>query len=963
MKLITWNVNGIRAAWSHGLSSFLDTCKADIYSFQETRTDEPFEWVELEGYHAYWAFCTTKRGYSGTLCLTRRKPLDVRYGMGEPDFDTEGRIITLEFEEFFLVNYYAVHSQGSEERRDYRNLWDERLIGYLGRLRRRKAVIVCGDFNVTLSETDTYADNPRVEPDSQDFMSTERESILELVGSGYVDAYRHVHPAEQGKYSWWSNRLHKRKENRGWRLDYFFVDEALKDRITECTMLTEVYGSDHCPVMLEIGIRWGGEAAPPSAAPRSAPYTYQELVQLEQDNRLARYVRREDMKKLWLSVDWEQAENNLRHMQEVLARAAYKHDEEKITKWQKRIVCSLDAKLLAVRHTCDTAGGTGVDCVRWSTPHEKMSAALSLTSKGYVAMPSRLLLIQSKNGKQRRIHVETYHDRAMQCLYAYALDPVAESLGDRKSFAYRKGRSVFDMNEYIKQGLSGADAPTWVFIADVRRCYENISHEWIMEHIPMSKNVLYHFLKAGYVFGGQLFPTDEGVGIGCSISPIVANMTLDGLQDYVYSKLYPEGTDIDYADGNMVRYADDLLFMARTEATAYRISCYVSEFLQERGLALALDKCLVANVKDEFTFMSRTYYKLGTRTLARPSEHSMERFMSSVRDMIEDYTGSQKSLIEKLNRKIDGWATYHKTDDAEYAFRQMDVYINALLLKLCEEKHPKWTREKILERYWFVDGKNRHCYALPDKKEVRVKFLADTLLTDYEAVKVKLNPYIEAECLEARRRERQVANVTGIYRSIWERQEGKCHYCGHPILRGEEKELVEIEPERRRFDQRMAYVHRHCLLTSLDYVDAPTAPSSLADVKELLQSLDRERIPVDRKHHALYEYFRTCGKETVTLSFREIEKIMGGRLGASASHYEFWYRTGFGCISQCWLSNGYAVESLRMDRWEVTFGLAEQGKRTVSVSIPRSLGYDRMPADAQHEIKNYFRYILKKYGL
>lgn len=964
MKIISWNVNGIRASWSHGLSDFLDEHEADIFAFQETKTNEAIPFMELEGYYAYWSFCSHRKGYSGTLCLTKHKPMNVSYDMGDFDFDTEGRIITLEFEDFFFVNCYVPNSQRSERRYDYRSTWDYMFLQYLIQLRCQKPTVVCGDFNVPISDDDIYAENKWTELNTEGFQSTERESLLALVESGYIDTYRLVHPEERDKFTWWSNRRFKRKENRGWRLDYFLVSEALRNKISESTMLSDVYGSDHCPIVLEIDIDHFEHTESKPYGDARVSYTYDDLLRLEANNALIHYVKRTDMTALWNSVDWERAEKHLETMQTALAKSAYTRDYGLIAKWQKKIVFSIDAKLLAVRHVCSTSGGTGVDCIKWTTPHEKMSAALSLSSKGYRAMPSRLLLVKSKNGKQRRIHIETYYDRAMQCLYAYALDPVAESWGDRKSFAYRKGRSAYDMNEYIKQGLSGEDAPTWIFVGDIKKCYENISHEWIMRHIPMAEYVLRQFLEAGYVFGGELFPMDVGIGIGCSMSPIIANMTLDGLQEYVYDRLYPLGGEIDYANGNMIRYADDVLFTARTEETAQKIKTYVSDFLEERGLELSKEKCRIENIKDGFDFMSRTYFKRGDQVFSRPSQKSIERFMGTMRETIENYSGSQRSLIEKLNHKIDGWVTYHKVGEADEAFRQMDVYICALLLELCELKHPKWSREKILQKYWYVDAEGRHRYALPNKKEVHVKCLSDALLVDYYAVKTNVNPYIDLDYVEQRSHERQMLNVTGVYRSIWNRQDGRCHYCGHKILRDEEKALVEISPDKNRFASRMAYVHKRCLYCSFDYIDTELPPSSLSDVMELLEQLDGKRKPIGQKYLALSEFFRTCDKNSVTLTFKQIEEIMGDQLGATALRKEFWYRTGFMNISQCWLDNGYEIKALHLEgKKRVVFNLTAKSKNTASVIIPEVLLYGRVPNDAKYELENYFSYIIKKYGL
>lgn len=964
MRFISWNVNGIRSAWNHGLSSFLDSANADIYAFQETKTDEPFPSVEIAGYHPYWSFCTIRKGYSGTMCLTRQKPLNVRYDMGDSSFDTEGRIITLEFGDFFFVNCYVPNSQRSDKRYDYRNSWDLRFVQYINQLRYQKPTIVCGDFNVTLSEKDIYEENNSMEADTGGFLSTEREYLMDIVDNGFTDSYRLLHPEELGKYTWWSNRRFKRKTNCGLRLDYFLVSEKLKGKVIESTMLSDVFGSDHCPILLEMDMSHEDMPILDPVRMASISYTYDDLIRLQNDEYAIRQIKRTDMTVLWNGIDWNHAERKLENMQMALAKSAYTRDRKLITKWQKRIVYSLEAKLLAVRHTCNASGGAGVDCIKWISPHEKMSAALSLTSKGYRAMPSRLVLIQSKNGKQRRIHIETYYDRAMQCLYAYALDPIAESWGDRKSFAYRKGRSAYDMNEYIKLGLSGNDAPEWLFIADVRKCYENISHEWIMENIPMSGYVLHQFLAAGYVFGGKLFPMEVGVGIGCSISPIVANMALDGLQDYVYERLYPYTDDIDYADGNMVRYADDILFMARTEDTALKIRQYTADFLEERGLALSPEKSRIIHIDEGFSFMSRTYYKQGTQVFARPSDSAIGRFMGNIRDTIENYTGSQHSLIEKLNHKIDGWTTYHKVSEADDAFRKLDVYVSALLLELCESKHPKWSREKILQKYWYIDAEGRHCYALPNKKEIRVKFLSDSLLIDYYAVRTNMNPYIDLEYMEYRTHEREILNATGIYRTIWNRQDGRCHYCGHRILHDEEKALVEVASTRNCFASRMAYVHKRCLYSSFDYIDTEVLPTSLSEVMELLEQLDSKRKTISNKYFALSEFFRTCERNSVTLTFREIEDIMGEELGLTSLRKEFWYRTGFSCISQCWLENGYQIKTLHLEgKRRIVFNLTEKSRNTSNVAIPEVIKYGRVPADAKYELENYFRYIIKKYAL
>ncbi len=961
MKILSWNVNGLRASWNHGLSALLQNTIADIYAFQETKVSEPFTVVELEGYEAYWSYCERKKGYSGTLVLTKFKPLSVSYELINPLFDTEGRIITLEFDTFFFVNCYVPNSQGSERRKDYRNEWDEQLHQHLLKLKRKKPVVICGDFNVSLSDEDIYESSSWQEKNAIGFLSEERDNLLKIIDSGFVDSYRLLHPDDKDKFTWWSNRLHKRNENKGWRLDYFFVTEGLSEDLRDAQILDTVYGSDHCPITIDINLVVEEKVDVVNVRQRAC--TYKDLLELQEKKIPLSQAHFSNLDALWKSIDWEMAESNLANMQMALAKAAYTNSFSLIEKWQKKIAYSIDAKLLAVRHVCETAAGSGVDRIIWTTAEDKMHAALTLTSKNYHAMPSRLLLIRSKNGKQRHIHIETYYDRAMQTLYSYALDPIAESWGDRKSFAYRKGRSAYDMHQYIVAAFSGEDAPEWAVIADVTKCYENISHEWILKRIPLVYSVLKEFLGAGYIFAGELFPMDVGIGIGCTISPIIANMSLDGLQEYIYKRLYPDG-DIDYLDGNLLRYADDIIVSARSESRAMLIKHIVQEFLDERGLELSAEKSKIINVNDGFTFMSRTYEKKNNELFARPSDQSIERFMGSMKELIEGYKGSQKSLIESINKKIDGWVTYHKITDADDAFRKMDVYITALLIELCEQKHPKWVREKIISKYWYKDHDGRNYYSLPNKREIRVKFLTDTLYYRYKPVKTNFNPYIDLDYMESRSHDRQIHSASGIYRSIWNRQNGRCYYCGHPILADEVKTLVEVDASQNSFVRRMAYVHKRCIFGSFEVVDTDTAPSSMDDVMDLLLKLDGEKTVIAQKNYLLSEYFRASDKFSITLTFKQIEAIMDCQLGTSALRKEFWYRTGFGSISQCWIENGYEIYNLVLEgKRRVTFRLTSGNKQTSSLEIPEVLKYKRIPLDAKYELENYFDYIMKKYGL
>ncbi len=880
MKIISWNVNGIRAAWNHGLSLFLDEENADIYCFQETKVGETINMLELEGYYPFWAF-SERKNYSGTLCLSRIKPISHHNGI-KGFSSNEGRVITLEFDEFYLINCYVPNSQHSYERGDFRQEWDKAFYNYAAELMTYKPIIICGDFNVAFSNKDIYEQSKWFEINSQGFQSVERENLGKLIDLGLTDTFRMFHPDDTDKFSWWSNRKFKRKENRGWRLDYFLADNRIKGKIISSDILDDVYGSDHCPISIEADLCLYEKAQIVEKPIQRKRYKYSDLKFIGYSEFL-KCNAGIDLSSIWDSIDWEQAESNLRTMQEALAKSAYTKDLNLVEKWQKRIVFSLDAKVLAVRHVCNTALSTGIDGIAWKNSHEKMSAALSLTAKGYVAAPSRLLIMKCKNGKERRIHVETHFDRAMQTLYAYALDPVSEAWADRKSFAFRKGRSALDLNEYVKLALSGENAPEWIFIGDVRQCYENISHEWIKKHIPLPLEILNQFLEAGYVVSGDLFPNETGVGIGTTIAPIIANMTLDGLQEHIYTELsngkrvvYPID-DFDFANGNLIRYADDIIITARSKELAEKFMKWTSDFLEERGLTLSKEKSKIINVGEEdFEFMSRHYSKRNGNIYVSPSEKSVEKFKANICELLDNFSGSQQTLIEKINRKIDGWCTYHKIEEAEEVFKQLDLFIKAALLDLCHKKHPTMERSKILEKYWYKDYDGLYYYALPERKDIRVKSLSDTILVTHYAVKTGVNPYIDYEYYEKRTEKRSIRSVTGKYRNLWNKQNGCCYYCGKPILRDEDRDVIQLAGfEKNHF---LVYVHQRCLYSSLEYIDTEEPPDRIQDIYDLLNNSGGYKRTVSKRYYSLYKFFRASNEDVIKLTFRKIEDIMGANI-------------------------------------------------------------------------------------
>lgn len=249
MKLVSWNVNGLRACVQKNFMEDFKKLDADVFCLQETKLQEGQIDLDLPGYEQYWNYAE-KKGYSGTAVFTKKTPLSVTYGIGVEEHDHEGRVITLEFEEFYLVTVYTPNSQNELKRLDYRMEWENAFRAYLLALKEKKGVIVCGDMNVAHKEIDLK--NPKTNRQNAGFTDEERAKMTELLESGFVDSFRYFYPDAEGIYSWWSYRFQARAKNAGWRIDYFLVSEELAERMDSASIHTDILGSDHCPVELQI---------------------------------------------------------------------------------------------------------------------------------------------------------------------------------------------------------------------------------------------------------------------------------------------------------------------------------------------------------------------------------------------------------------------------------------------------------------------------------------------------------------------------------------------------------------------------------------------------------------------------------------------------------------------------------------------------------------------------------------
>jgi RNA-directed DNA polymerase len=350
-----------------------------------------------------------------------------------------------------------------------------------------------------------------------------------------------------------------------------------------------------------------------------------------------------------------------------------------VKRLQYLITHSYYAKALAVRKVTTNKGKNtpGVDKELWSTTASKMRAVLSLTDKNYKAKPLRRVYIEKKGKNAKRpLGIPCMYDRAMQALYALALDPVSEVTADTKSFGFRKGRSCHDACEYIFVALSRKMCAQWVLEGDIKGCFDNISHEWLVENIPMDKSVLKQFLKAGFVFGNELFPTDDGTPQGGVISPILANMALDGMQKVLADRFHTNRlgkVDLRFKNANkvnLVRYCDDFIITAATEEIALETKELIREFLKTRGLELSEEKTTITHINDGFDMLGWTFQKFKGKLIVKPSKKSIKSFVASLSETIlkRGKAWKKEILIEKLNQQIRGWTNYHQSVCASEAF-------------------------------------------------------------------------------------------------------------------------------------------------------------------------------------------------------------------------------------------------------------------------------------------------------
>ena len=417
----------------------------------------------------------------------------------------------------------------------------------------------------------------------------------------------------------------------------------------------------------------------------------------------------------WHAIDWRAVNHNVRRLQARIVKATEEKRWGKVKALQRLLTHSFSGKALAVRRVTENQGKNtpGVDKVIWNTPQIKIKAVYSLRQRDYHPQPMRRVSIPKKNGKKRPLGIPIMKCRAMQALYLLALNPIAETTADPNSYGFRPGRSTADAIEQCFCTVAKQNSPQWILEGDIKGCFDAISHEWLLAHIPMDKAMLKKWLKAGYMDQHVLHPTEEGTPQGGIISPVFANMTLDGLEK-LRQKAFPRSVMREgkcrRALVHFIRYADDFIITGRSkEILEQEVKPLVEQFMRERGLHLSPEKTVITHIEEGFDFLGQNVrkYKAGKqyKLLIKPSKKNVKAFLEKVREVVKANKAlSAGKLIVKLNPIIRGWANYHRHVVSKETFNKVDEEIYHAVRQWIRRKHPRKSDKWIAKKYFTSVG-------------------------------------------------------------------------------------------------------------------------------------------------------------------------------------------------------------------------------------------------------------------
>ncbi len=497
----------------------------------------------------------------------------------------------------------------------------------------------------------------------------------------------------------------------------------------------------------------------------------------------------------WHSIDWAKAHHIVRRLQARIVKATQEQKWGKVKALQRLLTHSLSGKVLAVKRVTENQGKRtpGVDGKTWKTPQEKAMAIQMLRQRGYHPQPLRRIYIPKSNGGKRPLSIPCMSCRAMQALYLLALDPVAETTADPNSYGFRKERSPADAIEQCFKALGKARSPQWILEGDIKGCFDKISHEWLLAHIPMDKSILRKWLKAGFIEKQVLHPTEEGTPQGGICSPVIANLALDGLERKLLER-YPKPKTGYNAKVNYVRFADDFIVTGISKALLEQeVKPLIEQFMGERGLLLSQEKTVITHINDGFDFLGQQVRKYNGKLIIKPSRKNVSAFLRKVRTLIKaNKQATAGNLIVQLNPLIRGWANYHQHVVSKVTFARVGHAIFQALWRWARRRHPNKAKQWIKERYFkSINGKNWVFYGTIATKDglVENRLLHPAYVPIKRHVKIKgeANPYDPAweEYFEKRLGVKMVHNLKGKRQlsALWKEQNGLCPICQQKITK------------------------------------------------------------------------------------------------------------------------------------------------------------------------------------
>ena len=497
----------------------------------------------------------------------------------------------------------------------------------------------------------------------------------------------------------------------------------------------------------------------------------------------------------WHSIDWAKAHRSVRRLQMRIVKATQEKKWGKVKALQRLLTHSFSGKALAVKRVTENQGKRtpGVDGKTWKTPQEKATAIQMLRQRGYHPQPLRRIYIPKSNGGKRPLSIPCMSCRAMQALYLLALDPIAETTSDPNSYGFRKARSPADAIEQCFTALGKTRSPQWILEGDIKACFDRISHEWLLAHIPMEKSILRKWLKAGFIEKHVLHPTEEGTPQGGICSPVIANLALDGLERKLLER-YPKPKTGYNAKVNYVRFADDFIVTGISkELLEQEVKPLIEQFMRERGLTLSPEKTVITHINDGFDFLGQHVRKYNGKLIIKPSRKNVSTFLQKVRTLIKaNQQATAGNLIAQLNPIIRGWANYHQHVVSKVTFARVGHAIFCALWRWTKRRHPNKSKQWVKERYFkSVNGKNWVFYGAIATKEGFVEnyllYPAYVPIKRHVKIKGEANPYDPAweEYFEKRLGVKMVHNLKGKRQliALWKEQKGLCPICQQQITK------------------------------------------------------------------------------------------------------------------------------------------------------------------------------------